>query len=186
MGYRARPGQLLPPAVVDPELGGEAELRPGPATNEIPQGHIVGLIHNDIHSGIIIISSDGMPTLVDLDAAYPDGEEMTQGVVYTSSLRLSFPFRQVLLRVSASVGPSVLLAWSAATPYRWVGTCPSNTTSRRSPEWTASTRAGISAALEGETSARCLLDRHRGERRGLPFFFSTSPYSSHSTSNRGS
>jgi len=41
--------------------------------------HIVGLVHNDIHPGNIMVSPDGStPTLIDLGSALPDGEEMLQ------------------------------------------------------------------------------------------------------------
>jgi len=41
--------------------------------------HVVGLVHNDIHPGNIMVSPDGStPTLIDLGSALPDGEEMLQ------------------------------------------------------------------------------------------------------------
>jgi len=39
--------------------------------------NVVGLVHNDIHPGNIMVSPDGVPTLIDLGSAYPDGEQMS-------------------------------------------------------------------------------------------------------------
>ncbi|KAK3338615.1 kinase-like domain-containing protein [Lasiosphaeria hispida] len=44
--------------------------------------NVIGLVHNDIHPGNIMVSPDGVPTLVDMGAAYPDGEEMTQAIAF--------------------------------------------------------------------------------------------------------
>ncbi|KAK0745717.1 kinase-like domain-containing protein [Schizothecium vesticola] len=38
--------------------------------------NVVGLVHNDIHAGNIMVSPDGVPTLIDLGSAFPDGEQM--------------------------------------------------------------------------------------------------------------
>ncbi|KAK3358096.1 kinase-like domain-containing protein [Lasiosphaeria hispida] len=45
--------------------------------------NVVGLVHNDIHPGNIVVSPNGVPTLIDLGSAYPDGEEMTQGIPFS-------------------------------------------------------------------------------------------------------
>jgi serine/threonine protein kinase len=45
---------------------------------------VVGLVHNDIHPGNILVSPDGEPTLIDLGAAYPEGEEMSIRTPYAA------------------------------------------------------------------------------------------------------
>ncbi|KAK4234816.1 hypothetical protein C8A03DRAFT_37371 [Achaetomium macrosporum] len=44
--------------------------------------NVVGLVTNDIHPGNIMVSPDGEPILIDLGAAYPDREEMTEGIPF--------------------------------------------------------------------------------------------------------
>ncbi|KAK3304272.1 uncharacterized protein B0T15DRAFT_234738 [Chaetomium strumarium] len=44
--------------------------------------NVVGLVHNDIHPGNIMVNPSGEPTLIDLGAAYPEGEGMTEGIPY--------------------------------------------------------------------------------------------------------
>jgi hypothetical protein len=38
--------------------------------------NVVGLVHNDLHPGNIMVSPDGVPTLIDMGAALPVGDEM--------------------------------------------------------------------------------------------------------------
>ncbi|KAK3358799.1 kinase-like domain-containing protein [Lasiosphaeria hispida] len=45
--------------------------------------NVVGLVHNDIHPGNIVVSPNGMPTLIDLGSSYPDGEEMTLWIPFS-------------------------------------------------------------------------------------------------------
>ncbi|KAK3356483.1 kinase-like domain-containing protein [Lasiosphaeria hispida] len=44
--------------------------------------NVVGLVHNDIHPSNIMVSPDGVPTLIDLGSAHPVGEEMKIGVPF--------------------------------------------------------------------------------------------------------
>lgn len=48
--------------------------------------NIVGLVHNDINPSNVMVGPDGAPTLIDLGAAFPEGEEMALGVPYAASL----------------------------------------------------------------------------------------------------
>jgi len=53
--------------------------------------NVVGLVHNDISPGNVMVGPDGAPTLIDLGSAYPDGEEMLANVPYIASLFSSSP-----------------------------------------------------------------------------------------------
>jgi len=44
--------------------------------------NIVGLVHNDISPGNVMVGPDGAPTLIDLGSAFPDGEEIVGGVPF--------------------------------------------------------------------------------------------------------
>ncbi|KAK0732128.1 hypothetical protein B0H67DRAFT_655404 [Lasiosphaeris hirsuta] len=44
---------------------------------------VVGLVHNNIHPGNIVVSPNGVPTLIDLGSVYPGGEEMTKGIPFS-------------------------------------------------------------------------------------------------------
>ncbi|KAK3342057.1 hypothetical protein B0T25DRAFT_574367 [Lasiosphaeria hispida] len=44
--------------------------------------NVVGLVHNNIHPGNIMVRPDGTPILIDLGLAYPVGEEMLTNVPF--------------------------------------------------------------------------------------------------------
>ncbi|KAK3358197.1 hypothetical protein B0T25DRAFT_631012 [Lasiosphaeria hispida] len=46
--------------------------------------NVISLVYNDIHPGNIIISPVGVPTLANIGVAYPDREEITQGIAYAT------------------------------------------------------------------------------------------------------